>query len=76
MADAKLSNIDPLPEEDELLPRSQTCASIPFFLRAWWMSDYKSEADTIWQPPTWLTSPIASAHTDPFCDAGSMDFDL
>jgi hypothetical protein len=56
--------------------RHQTADLVPFFLRSWWVKDYTPAPEIVWQNPEWLTLPLFSLQTDPFCDAGSIDFDL
>jgi hypothetical protein len=56
--------------------RSLTADQVPFFLKAWWLKDQKSQADLVWPDQNWLTLPLFSLQTDPGCDAGGIDFDV
>ncbi len=56
--------------------RFETADQVPFFLRTWWLKDYIRADDVVWQNSNWLTLPLYSLQTDPYCDAGSIDFDI
>lgn len=65
--------------ESEVTPgglskREQAADRVPFFLRAWWLREFKQE--TNWKVSThkFITGPLWSSHSDPLCDQGNLDF--
>lgn len=50
---------------------------VPFILRAWWLKDYdREERHQFFEDASLLTLPLWSLHSDPKCDAASVDIDL
>ena len=61
-------------QADDLAERELEANELPFFLRAWWMKDYAESADLQFQQDQTVTFPLGALHSDPFCDAGCIDY--
>lgn len=74
----KVFNVKSSDDAPALSPRTRldNAHEVPFFLRAWWVKDYERPEEIRWQAPDWLTLPLFSLQSDPFCDAGNLDLDI
>ncbi len=59
---------------EQLKLKYNTVSQVPFFLRAWWLREYKVSDDSP-TDPAWVTLPLWSSHTDPICDAVCLDYE-
>jgi hypothetical protein len=64
------------PDNLELSERARIAEQLPFFLRAWWMKEHQESADLDFQQDSIVTCPLSSLYSDPFCDAGCIDYQL
>lgn len=57
----------------DAIERSEVAHTLPFFLRAWWLRDRDINADVVIVYNNVSSLPLWSSHSDPFCDATTLD---